>query len=73
MSRPDPPVSGNELLGLVSHVIRDGKLIAVSAKLSVRERLVGKIAGHSFLAARVLIYVHGMLRTPEKSVVSCQG
>jgi hypothetical protein len=77
MPMPDPPVKENELLGRVNYVIRDGKCVAVPAKLSVAAKLTGKIARHSFLAARALVYLHravpsGKSETME-SDLRCQG
>jgi len=80
---PDRPVAGSELLGRVAYLIRAGKLIAAPAELSVGERLVAKIVRRCFPAARVLVYLHRMVRNPvksaaeksgaEESVLPCQG
>jgi hypothetical protein len=83
MSAPDRPVIENELLGRVAYLIRAGKLIAVPKELSVAERLTAKIVRRSVPAARALVYLHRVVRTPEKSapersvpeksVLPCQG
>jgi signal peptidase len=78
MPMPDPPVKESELLGRVNYVIRAGKCVAVSAKLSVSAKLTAKIVRRSFLAARALVYLHravpisGKSETRE-SVLQCQG
>jgi hypothetical protein len=72
MTRPDRPVVEGELLGRVSEIIRSGKSIAVSAKLSVLERLFAQMARRSLFAARVFIYMTGKLRTQRESSFSCQ-
>ena len=73
MAAPDRPVSEGELLGRVSYLIREGKLVAVGAELSVVERLLAGIVRRSVPAARALVYLHGRLQTPKESVVTCQG
>jgi hypothetical protein len=78
MLEPDQPVNENELLGRVTYVIRAGKLLTVSAKLSAVERLTAKIARRSVRATRAFVYLHRMIQTPEKpspekSVLSCQA
>jgi hypothetical protein len=67
MPMPDPPVKENELLGRVNYVIRAGRCVAVSAKLSVAAKLTGKIARRSFLAARALVYLHRAVPVSGKS------
>ena len=79
MSMPDPDGSDDELSGRVTHLVRAGRRIAVSSKLSVGQRLVGRIVARSYAAARVIVYLYGWVRTPDKahapdnSVVSCQS
>lgn len=73
MLAPDRPVSENELLGRVAHLIRAGKCIAVPAELSVVKHLIAKTIRRSFPAARALVYLHRMVQTPEESVLPCQG
>ena len=72
MPRPDRPVVESELLGRVSEIIRSGKSIAVSAKLSVIERLVAQIVRRSLFAARVFIYMTSRFRTQRESSLPCQ-
>jgi hypothetical protein len=73
MAAPDPPVTENELLGRVTHIIRAGRSIPVSPELSLYQRLVGEVVRRSSTIARVLVYLHGMVRKPESSVAPCQG
>lgn len=77
MAAPDRPISDSELLGRVDHVVRDGKSIALPAKLSVMQSLIAKMIRRSFTIARVVVYLQKCLqsgvRTPEESVPPCQG
>lgn len=73
MSAPDRPVSGNELLGRVTAVIRAGKLIALPAEMSVAAKLIAQIVRRSVPAARALVYLHGMIQSPGKAAYPCQG
>jgi signal peptidase I len=73
MAAPDRPVGESELLGRVSYLIREGKLVAVGAGLSVVERLLAGIVRRSVPAARALVYLRGRVETPKESVVTCQG
>ncbi len=71
-SAPDLPVSEGELLGRVDYVIRRGKLVPVPKELSVVDQLIAKIIRRSETAARVLVYLHRVVETPEESL-PCQG
>jgi hypothetical protein len=79
MAAPDPPLRDDELLGRVTHVVRRGRRVALSTKLTVGQRALGGIVARSYAAARVLVYLHGLVRTPhkvrapEKLVVPCQS
>jgi hypothetical protein len=73
MSAPDRPVSGSELLGRVTSVIRAGKLITLPAEMSMAAKLIAKIVRRSVPAARSLVYLHGMIQSPEKAAHPCQG
>jgi signal peptidase I len=82
MPAPDRPVMENELLGRVAYLIRAGKLVAVPAGLSTVQSLIAQVVRRSVPAARVLVYLRHMIRTPEKSapesapkesVLTCQG
>jgi hypothetical protein len=78
MPAPDHPVIEGELLGRVAYLIRAGKRVDVRTKLSLVELLIAKIVRRSFFAARALVYLHRIVRTPEKSgpkesVLPCQG
>jgi hypothetical protein len=70
--RPDRPVVKGELLGRVSEIVRSGKSIAVSAHLSVMDRLFAQMVRRSLFAARVFIYMTGKFRTQRESSLSCQ-
>ena len=73
MTAPDRPAIESELLGRVSYLIRDGRLVAVGAELSVVERLLAKIIRRSTPAARALVYLQGRVQTPKESVITCQS
>ena len=57
MTRPDAPVSGGEILGRVSSIIRNGRCIEPNKTMSVSERAVAGLARHSESAARVIVGV----------------
>jgi signal peptidase I len=63
MPLPDSPVSGDELMGKVSFVLRNGKCIEPSKSLRLPERAVAGLFRRSEIAARVVVGVHGMLKT----------
>lgn len=73
MATPDRPVIESELLGRVTELVRSGKSMAVSAKLSAIERLVAQIIRRSEFAARVFVYMTGKFRTQRESRLPCQG
>ena len=73
MTAPDRPAIESELLGRVSYLIRDGRLVAVGAELSVVERLLAKIIRRSTPAARALVYLQGRVQPPKESVITCQS
>jgi signal peptidase I len=70
---PDPCVNANELLGRVTHVVRDGRLIEVGPRLSMFENLLAKIVRRSFTAARALVYLNRMRRHFGEWVLSWQA
>jgi DNA-directed RNA polymerase subunit H (RpoH/RPB5) len=67
MLAADQPVLKSELLGRVAHLIRAGEPVAVRTKVSVLEGLIARVVRHSFTAARVLVYLHRLAHTIEKS------
>ncbi len=73
LPKPDRPVAGEELLGRVTYLIREGKLIPVPAELSGVESMVARVIRRSVPAARALVYLHRMRQTPEEPVLPCQG
>jgi signal peptidase I len=70
---PDPPVAESELQGRIAYLIREGRCVAVPAKLSAVEGLVAKVVRRSVPAARVLVYLHHMLESERESVLPCQS
>src|SRR5579863_3621740 len=75
---PDPPVTAKDLLGKVSFIVRDGRLIEVGRNLSFPQRTVARVMRRSRIAARLVTGVHGMLRgsrhqNPLDRAVPCQS
>lgn len=62
MPQPDPVVHSQELLGRVSHIVRDGKRAAVRGSRRIPERAIATMVRHSHTAARVLVGIRGRLR-----------
>lgn len=62
MPAADPPIEKNELLGRVSHILREGRFIKPSRSLRLSERAVAALARRSEIATRVIVGVHGMRR-----------
>jgi len=63
MRQPDPVVHSQELLGRVSHIVRDGKRAAVRRRRGIPERAIATIVRHSPTAARVLVGIRDRLRS----------
>jgi hypothetical protein len=63
MTAADSPVSGDELLGKVSFILRNGRCIAPSRSLDFSERAVAALVRSSKIAARVVVGVHNMRQT----------
>jgi len=60
VSRLDVPLSGYDLLGKVSFILRDGKCIEPSRSLRFSERAVAALVRSSEIAARAVVGVHGL-------------
>jgi signal peptidase I len=60
LSRPDSPVTHDELLGKVSFIMRKGKWVKPARSLRLPERVVAAVFRRSTFAARVVVGVHGM-------------
>ena len=73
MATPDRPVIESELLGRVTELVRSGKSMTVSAKLSAIERLAAQITRRSAFAARVFVYMISKFRIQRESRLPCQG
>ncbi len=67
MRAADPPVSGSDLLGRVSSIVRNGKCLEPKKTMSVPERAVAAIVQRSTFAARVVVGVHDMRQGPENT------
>ena len=68
MPQPDPPVGERELLGRVSHVVRNGRCIEPSRKPGVSQRAVAALVRRSQLAARVVVGMHGLRQIASDQV-----
>jgi len=78
MPQADPPVSGHELMGRVSYIVRNGRLLEPSRKLPLSQRAVAALVQRSEIAARVVVGIHSMLQAPERQnsndrAVPCQN
>ena len=62
LSLPDSPVAHDELLGKVSFIVRNGKLVKPARSLRLPERAVAAMFRRSTLSARVVVGVHGLRR-----------
>jgi signal peptidase I len=65
MPRPDPLVSGNDVLGRISSILRNGKCIEPGRTLRFSSRAVAALVQRSVFAARVVVGIHGMRQTSE--------
>jgi len=63
MTAADPPVSGDELLGKVSFILRNGRRVKPSRSLRFSGRAIAALARNSQIAARVAVGVHNMRQT----------
>ena len=59
----DPPVPGRDLLGKISSIVRNGKLIQPRKSPHFTARAVAALVRRSEIAARVVVGVHGMRQT----------
>jgi predicted RNA-binding protein YlxR (DUF448 family) len=57
----DAVVAEDELLGRVAYIVRDGKCIQPSKRLSVGQRAIATAVQSSDFAARVVVGIHGLL------------
>ena len=65
MPAADPPVDESQLLGRVSFIVRNGRIIEPSRRLRLSERAVAAFVRGSEIAARVVVGVHGMRQTAQ--------
>lgn len=65
MAAPDPPVNESQLLGRVSFILRNGRIIEPRRSLRFSERAVAAFVRGSEIAARVVVGVHGMRQTAQ--------
>jgi signal peptidase I len=61
LPQPDRPVRGRNLLGRVSFIVRDGKLVAPSGGLRLPQRAIAALVQRSEIAARAVVSIHSML------------
>lgn len=67
MPMPDPPIGEDEFLGKIASILRNGKCIAPRRTLGVPERAIAALVQRSEVGARVVVGVHGLLRTAGNS------
>jgi len=58
MDVPDSPVGENELLGKVTFIVRNGRLLRPRTKLRIRDRAVAALVRHSETGARAVVVAH---------------
>ena len=63
MTVSDPPVGENELLGRVSFIVRNGKLLEPNKSMRLSQRLIATLLSRSEIAARVVVGIHGLRQT----------
>jgi hypothetical protein len=78
MPQPDPSVSASELMGRVSYIVRDGRLIEPGRNLPVQQRAIAALVQRSEIVARVVVGVHRVLQAPQRQnsndrAVPCQN
>jgi|SRR5580658_378850 signal peptidase I len=71
MPDPDPPVSGSQLLGKVSFVVRDGRCLEPAKSPKFPVRAVAAMVRRSSSVARVVVGVHKMGQGPQEPL--CEG
>ncbi len=64
--RPDPPVSGPQVLGKVSFVVRNGRCLEPAKNPGLSMRTVAALVRRSASAARVIVGVHKMGQNPQE-------
>ncbi len=70
---PDRPVAKNELMGRVTYLIREGRLVPVPAELSGIDKVIAKVVRRSGSAARALVFLNRKRQTSKKSAMPCQS
>jgi signal peptidase I len=65
MPAADLPVSGSDLLGRVSSILRNGKRLEPKKAMRLPERIIAAAVQRSTFAARVVVGVHAMRQGPE--------
>lgn len=78
LPHPDSPVPAKDVLGKVSFIVRDGRLIEARRSLTFQQRAVARLMRRSRVAARLVAGVHGMLKGSERQnrqdrAVPCQS
>jgi len=66
MRNPDPLVSGSQLLGKVSFVVRNGRCLEPPNRPGLSMRAVAALVRRSSSAARVIVGVHKMGQNPQE-------
>lgn len=66
MPQADPPVPCHDVMGRVSHIVRDGRLIEPQKNLGLPQRAVAHLVRRSEIAARMVTGVNSALRTSRR-------
>lgn len=67
MPVPDMPISETDLLGRVTSIVRNGISIQPRRSLRLSERVIASLVRRSTFAARVTLYLWGLLQGPRQS------
>jgi signal peptidase I len=78
MPQPDPPVPSGALLGKVSFVVRNGRLMQPSRSLDFPKKAIAALMRNSEVAARVAVGINGRLQAGGRQsscdrTVPCQS
>jgi signal peptidase I len=64
---PDPPIGESNLLGKVTLIVRNGRLIEPGKKLDLPQRAISMLVRRSASAARMIAGIHGMRRSSAEA------
>jgi signal peptidase I len=73
LRRPDRPVTGSELFGKVSRIVRNGKSIQPARTLSTPERALAALLRRSYSAVRVVFKILRLRHNLKEFALTCQS